>query len=72
MKNRHTTMWKLLALAAVLAVAATISSSAGVAAREQSVTLVWWHNVTQGAGLQLYKDIASEFQKRNPNVTGKY
>jgi raffinose/stachyose/melibiose transport system substrate-binding protein len=72
MKNRRTTMWKLLALVAVLAVAATISSSAGVAAREQqSVTLVWWHNVTQGAGLQLYKDIVTEFQKRNPNVTIK-
>lgn len=71
MKNRHTTMWKLVALATVLAVATTISSSAGVAAREQSVTLVWWHNVTQGAGLQLYKDIVSEFQKRNPNVTVK-
>jgi raffinose/stachyose/melibiose transport system substrate-binding protein len=69
MKNRHTTMWKLLALVAVLAVAATISSSAGVAAREQSVTLVWWHNVTQGPGVKLYKDIASEFQKKNPNIS---
>jgi raffinose/stachyose/melibiose transport system substrate-binding protein len=69
MKNRHTTMWKLLALVAVLAVAATISSSAGVAAREQSVTLVWWHNVTQGPGVKLYKDIASEFQRKNPNIS---
>jgi raffinose/stachyose/melibiose transport system substrate-binding protein len=62
---------KLLALAAVVATIATLLSSAGTAAENQSVTLVWWHNVTQGAGLQLYKDIASEFQKRNPNVTIK-
>ena len=35
------------------------------------MTLVWWHNVTQGPGLKLYKDIASEFQKTHPNVTIK-
>jgi raffinose/stachyose/melibiose transport system substrate-binding protein len=35
------------------------------------VTLVWWHNVTQGPGVKLYKDIASEFQKKNPNITIK-
>jgi raffinose/stachyose/melibiose transport system substrate-binding protein len=62
---------KLLGLAAVVAAIATLLSSAGTAAENQSVTLVWWHNVTQGAGLELYKDIASEFQKKNPNVTIK-
>jgi raffinose/stachyose/melibiose transport system substrate-binding protein len=62
---------KLLGLAAVVAATATLLSSAGTAAENQSVTLVWWHNVTQGAGLELYKDIATEFQKKNPNVTIK-
>jgi raffinose/stachyose/melibiose transport system substrate-binding protein len=71
MKISHTTMWKLLVLAAVVGVAATLLSSAGTAAEKQSVTLVWWHNVTQGPGVKLYKDIASEFQKKNPNITLK-
>jgi raffinose/stachyose/melibiose transport system substrate-binding protein len=63
-------IWKLLGLAAVVAAAATVLSSAS-AAEKQSVELVWWHNVTQGAGLQLYKDIAKEFQRLHPNVTVK-
>ena len=71
MKIGRMKMMKLLGLAAVVAATATLLSSAGTAAENQSVTLVWWHNVTQGAGLQLYKDIASEFQKRNPDVTIK-
>ena len=32
---------------------------------------MWWHNVTQGPGLKLYKDIASEFQKQHPGITIK-
>ncbi len=69
MKIGRIRIWKLLGLAAVVAATATLLSSAGTAAENQSVTLVWWHNVTQGAGLELYKDIASEFEKKNPNVT---
>ena len=71
MKIGRMTMWKALALAAAVAVAATLASSVGTAAEQQSVTLVWWHNVTQGPGLKLYKNIASEFQKKYPNVTIK-
>jgi raffinose/stachyose/melibiose transport system substrate-binding protein len=71
MKIRRIKMMKLLGIAAVVAATAALLSSAGTAAESQSVTLVWWHNVTQGAGLQLYKDIASEFQKAHPDVTVK-
>ncbi len=71
MKIGRMKMWKALALAAAVAVAATLASSVGTAAEQQSVTLVWWHNVTQGPGLKLYKNIASEFQKKYPNVTIK-
>ena len=68
MKVSYTKMWKLLVLAAVVGVAATLLSSAGTAAEKQPVTLVWWHNVTLGPGVKLYKDIASEFQKKYPNI----
>ena len=71
MKIGRMKMWKALGLAAAVAVAATLASSVGTAAEQQSVTLVWWHNVTQGPGLKLYKNIASEFQKKYPNVTIK-
>jgi raffinose/stachyose/melibiose transport system substrate-binding protein len=71
MKIGRTKMWKALALAAAVAVVATLASSVGTAAEQQSVTLTWWHNVTQGPGLKLYKNIASEFQKKYPNVTIK-
>ena len=71
MKIGRMKMWKAVALAAAVAVAATLASSVGTAAEQQSVTLVWWHNVTQGPGLKLYKNIASEFQKKYPNVTIK-
>jgi raffinose/stachyose/melibiose transport system substrate-binding protein len=71
MKIGRIKIWKLLGLAAVVAAGATLVSSAGTAAENQSVTLVWWHNVTQGPGAKLYKDIASEFQKAHPNVTIK-
>ena len=37
----------------------------------QNHTLVWWHNVTQGPGVKLYKDIAAEFQKQHPGITIK-
>jgi raffinose/stachyose/melibiose transport system substrate-binding protein len=71
MKIGRMKMWKAVALAAAVAVAATLASSVGTAAEQQSVTLVWWHNVTQGPGLKLYKNIATEFQKKYPNVTIK-
>ena len=71
MKIGRMKMWKAVALAAAVAVVATLASSVGTAAEQQSVTLVWWHNVTQGPGLKLYKNIASEFQKKYPNVTIK-
>ena len=69
MKMGRMKIWKLLGLAAAVAVAAMLASSAGTAGQSQSVKLAWWHNVTQGPGLKLYKDIVSEFQRRNPNIT---
>jgi raffinose/stachyose/melibiose transport system substrate-binding protein len=64
----------LVGLAAILAVAATaLTSSAGLAAdnSKKDVTLVWWHNATQGEGLKLWKQVASEFHKLHPDVTIK-
>jgi raffinose/stachyose/melibiose transport system substrate-binding protein len=66
---------KLLALAAVIAAATTVlATTAGVAAPKQktkSVTLVWWHNANQGAGLALWQQVAKEFHAKHPNVTVK-
>jgi raffinose/stachyose/melibiose transport system substrate-binding protein len=74
-------MRKTLALAALAAAgAALIATSVGVAATRTkgsgakagaNVTLVWWHNVTQGPGVKLWKDVATEFHKLHPNVTIK-
>jgi len=68
-------IWKLLALVAVICVGVTaLTSSAGLAAgqgKTKGVTLVWWHNANQGAGLQLWKNVAAEFQKKHPGVTVK-
>jgi raffinose/stachyose/melibiose transport system substrate-binding protein len=66
--------WKLLTLAAVVGVSAiALTSSAGFAANHgnKSVTLVWWHNANQGAGLKLWNDVATEFHKKHPDVTIK-
>ena len=68
MKMGRMKIWKLLGLAAAVAVAAMLASSAGTAGQSQSIELVWWHNVTQGPGLKLYKDIVTEFERRNPNI----
>jgi raffinose/stachyose/melibiose transport system substrate-binding protein len=66
---------KVVLLAAVLALVATVvASSTGVAARQKrqkTVTLVWWHNATQGAGLALWNSVAKEFNKKHPNVKVK-
>jgi raffinose/stachyose/melibiose transport system substrate-binding protein len=70
---------RLVGIAAPVAVAVTaLCTTAGLAASTGSsqksskgVTLVWWHNVTQGAGIQLYKNIAVEFHRLHPNVTIK-
>jgi raffinose/stachyose/melibiose transport system substrate-binding protein len=70
---------RLVAVAAPVAAAvALLAATAGTAAspstsqtKSKGVTLVWWHNVTQGPGLKLYKDVAAEFHKQHPNVTIK-
>ena len=67
-------IWKLLGFAVlVTAVATAMLTSAGVAAGQsrESVTLVWWHNATQGEGLKLWTSVASEFHKLHPDVTVK-
>ncbi|HEY1370684.1 MAG TPA: extracellular solute-binding protein, partial [Gaiellaceae bacterium] len=68
-------IWKVLGLAAILAVGTTgLTSASGVAASgaaHKQVTLVWWHNATQGAGLKLWTQVAAEFHKLHPDVTIK-
>jgi len=68
-------IWKVLGLAAILAVGATgLTSSTGIAAgraQHKQVTLVWWHNATQGEGLKLWTQVAAEFHKLHPDVTVK-
>jgi raffinose/stachyose/melibiose transport system substrate-binding protein len=67
-KTGFRTTSKVLGLAGLVALATTLVSSAGTAAQNEPVELVWWHNVTVGSGVPLYKDIAREFQKKNPNI----
>jgi raffinose/stachyose/melibiose transport system substrate-binding protein len=63
---------KLVGVAALAAALATIvATSAGASHQKKSVTLVWWHNATQGAGLQLWNQVAAEFHKLHPDVTIK-
>ena len=67
-------IWKLLGFAVlVTAVRRPCSRRHGVAAGQskESVTLVWWHNATQGEGLKLWTSVASEFHKLHPDVTVK-
>ena len=66
-------IWKLLGLAALVTAAATVllTTTTASAGGKESQTLVWWHNVTQGPGVKLYKDIAAEFQKQHPGITIK-
>jgi raffinose/stachyose/melibiose transport system substrate-binding protein len=68
-------IWKVLGLAAILAIGTTgLTSASGVAASgaaHKQVTLVWWHNATQGAGLKLWTQVAAEFHKLHPDVTVK-
>ena len=66
-------IWKLLGLAALVTAAATVllTTTTASAGGKDSQTLVWWHNVTQGPGVKLYKDIAAEFQKQHPGITIK-
>ena len=52
------------------------ASSAGARGAERrqeqkAVTLVWWHNANQGAGLALWNQVAKEFHAAHPNVTVK-
>jgi raffinose/stachyose/melibiose transport system substrate-binding protein len=70
--------WKPLAVAGVVAVilSALAASSVGFAAssggrKSKSVTLVWWHNANQGAGLALWNEVAKEFHAKHPDITIK-
>jgi raffinose/stachyose/melibiose transport system substrate-binding protein len=67
---------KAFALALVAAVGATVLvvSSGSLAApgrkssRQESVTLVWWHNANQGAGKALWAQVAKEFHATHADV----
>jgi len=73
---RRMRFWALLSL---VALAATMSAGGALggsathkkATAQKAVTLVWWHNATQGAGLKLWTSVAKEFHKLHPNVTIK-
>ena len=61
---------------ALAIVAILVASSAGLAASSEkksskAVTLVWWHNANQGAGLKLWQQVAQEFHAQHPDVTIK-
>jgi len=66
---------KLWALLAVVVLGASVVGVLGAGAQTQrassNVTLVWWHNATQGPGLKLWTNVAKEFHKLHPNVTVK-
>jgi raffinose/stachyose/melibiose transport system substrate-binding protein len=66
--------WALLALVALVTSAFALIGGRATAQTTRSndnVTLVWWHNATQGEGLKLWTSVAKEFHKLHPNVTIK-
>ena len=68
--------WKPLAVAGVVVASVAVlvtSSLAATSAKHssKSVTLVWWHNANQGAGLKLWNDVAKEYHATHPDVTIK-
>jgi raffinose/stachyose/melibiose transport system substrate-binding protein len=66
--------WALLALVALVTSAFALLGGRATAQTTRStdnVTLVWWHNATQGEGLKLWTSVAKEFHKLHPNVTVK-
>ena len=68
--------WKLLAVAGVVVASVGVlvtSSLAATSAKHstKAVTLVWWHNANQGAGLKLWNDVVKEYHAAHPDVTIK-
>src|SRR4051794_14555742 len=68
--------WSLLSLVALAVTVSAIAAPGGSATHKKAnapkaVTLVWWHNATQGEGLKLWTNVAKEFHKLHPNVTIK-
>jgi len=57
-------------LAAIAMCATLVTATVGTAAggSQKKVTLVWWHNATQGEGLKLWTGAIKDFQKAHPNV----
>src|SRR5204862_4961882 len=53
------------------ATAALLVVSAAAGGGRKSVTLVWWHNANQGAGLALWNQVAKEYHAKHPDVTVK-
>jgi raffinose/stachyose/melibiose transport system substrate-binding protein len=65
-------LWALLAVVALGAsVVGVLSAGAQTRRANSNVTLVWWHNATQGEGLKLWTNVAKEFHTLHPNVTIK-
>jgi raffinose/stachyose/melibiose transport system substrate-binding protein len=68
--------WKPLAVAGVVVASVAVLVTSSLAATstnhsKKSVTLVWWHNANQGAGLKLWNDVAKEYNAAHPDVTIK-
>jgi len=68
--------WKPLAVAGVVVASVAVLVTGALAATsakqsKKSVTLVWWHNANQGAGLKLWNDVAKEYHAAHPDVTIK-
>jgi raffinose/stachyose/melibiose transport system substrate-binding protein len=68
--------WKPLAVAGVVVASVAVLVTGALAATsakqsKKSVTLVWWHNANQGAGLKLWSDVAKEYHAAHPDVTIK-
>jgi raffinose/stachyose/melibiose transport system substrate-binding protein len=64
-------IWKLVGVAAMLAAVVTVVATSAAAGQKKSVTLVWWHNANQGAGLALWNSVAKEFHKAHPTINVK-
>jgi raffinose/stachyose/melibiose transport system substrate-binding protein len=68
--------WKPLAVAGIVVASVAILGTSSLAATsakhsKKSVTLVWWHNANQGAGLKVWNDAAKAYHAAHPDVTIK-
>jgi raffinose/stachyose/melibiose transport system substrate-binding protein len=68
--------WKPLVVVGVVVASVAVLVTSSLAATDakhntKSVTLVWWHNANQGAGLKVWTDAAKAYHAAHPDVTIK-